>query len=103
MSTGIIFTDVESVIPNTTMQKITVNGVDRQYKITPVDGYELHNSSRDWEDEDVETGEKVFHRGYTRLYSTIGIGYDFDNTKEVDGHIAYGDKEIFAREVTTNV
>lgn len=97
------YTEVTPIVPNTTMQKMTADGVDKQYVITPIDGYELHNSSRDWEEENPETGEKTFVRGYTRSYSTVGIDYDFDNTKEVDGHIAYGEKEIFAREIQSTM
>lgn len=92
------YIDIESRIPNTTMQKfVNDSNVELFYQITPVSGYVLHNSSRDWEDENFETGETIFYRGYSRSYSTVGINYDFDNTTEIDGYTAYGAKEIFAR------
>ena len=94
---AITYTDVEPIIPNTTMQKMGVNGVDRQYKITPVSGYVMHSNTRDWVDENLETGETTFYRGYTRGYSTVQITYDFDNTTEIEGYTAYGRYGIFAR------
>ena len=81
-------------IPNT---KITKN--EYGYKIEPIDGYVLHNSTRDWEDENLETGEKTFHRGYSTSSSGVGLNYDFDNTKDIDGYTAYGMFEIFARPI----
>ena len=79
-------------IPNT---KITENKYG--YRIEPVEGYVLHNSNRDWEDENLETGEKTFHRGYSKSSSGVGLNYDFETTKEIDGYTAYGKFEIFAR------
>ena len=79
-------------IPNT---KITENKYG--YSIEPVEGYVLHNSNRDWEDENLETGEKTFYRGYSNSSSGVGLNYDFENTKDIDGYTAYGMFEIFAR------
>ena len=94
---AIVYTDITPIIPNTTMQKMTVNGVDRQYKISPISGYVLHGKTRDWIDVDPETGEETFYRGYGRGDSTVAISYDFDNTIEIEGYTAYGAREIFAR------
>ena len=69
------------------------------YNIAPIEGYVLHNSTRDWEDENLETGEKTFHRGYSKSSSGVGLNYDFDNTTEIDGYTAYGVNEIFARPI----
>lgn len=81
-------------IPNT---KIIKN--EYGYSIEPVEGYVLHNSNRDWEDENLETGEKTFYRGYSNSSSGVGLNYDFDNTKDIDGYAAYGKFEIFARPI----
>ena len=80
-------------IPNT----IITQSISGSYTITPDDGYVLHNSNRDWEDENFETGEKTFHRGYSKSSSGVGLNYDFETTKEIDGYTAYGKFEIFAR------
>ena len=69
------------------------------YNIAPIEGYVLHNSTRDWEDENLETGEKTFCRGYSKSSSGVGLNYDFDNTTEIDGYVAYGVNEIFARPI----
>ena len=95
-----MYKDIESKIPNTTMRKILNNdGVDLCIEITPIEGYETHHCARCWEDENPETGEKTFVHGYSTASCTVPLDYDFENTKEVDGHIAYGEKEIFAREI----
>lgn len=91
---------IESKIPNTTMRKIVnKDGLELYIEITPCEGYETHHCARCWEDENPETGEKTFVHGYSTASCTVPLDYDFENTKEVDGHIAYGEKEIFAREI----
>ena len=82
------------IIPNTTIKE-TKHG----YIITPNEGYVLHNSNRDCEDENFETGEKTFYRGYSNSSSGVGPNYDFETTKEIDGYTAYGKFEIFARPI----
>ena len=79
-------------IPNTV---ITKN--EHAYDIAPIEGYVLHNSNRDVYDTDMETGEETFTRGYSTSSSGVGLNYDFDNTKDIDGYTAYGMFEIFAR------
>ena len=81
-------------IPNT-----IITESEYGYNITPIEGYVLHNSTRDWEDENPETGEKTFHRGYSKSSSGVGLNYDFDNIKYIDGYVAYGVNEIFARPI----
>jgi hypothetical protein len=93
--------DIETLIPNTTMRKLAnAEGVAVCFEITPIEGYETHHCARCYEDENMETGEKTFVHGYSTAPCTVPLDYDFGNTKEVDGHIAYGDKEIFARTIT---
>ncbi len=92
------YVDVESVIPNTTMQKIVNNSnVELQYVIKPISGYVIHSKTRDWTDTDPVTGAEIFYRGYGRSSMSVAINYDFNSTTEIDGYTAYGNKEIFAR------
>lgn len=67
-----------TLIENTTMLKIFGDGVHRQYRITPNDGYVLHNSFRDWTYIDPETMKETFCRGYSAGYSTCAASYDFE-------------------------
>lgn len=91
---------IETKIPNTTMRKLTnADGVAVCFEITPIAGYETHHHARCWEDENPETGEKIYVHGYSTAPCTVPLNYDFENTKEVDGHMAYGEKEIFARQI----
>jgi hypothetical protein len=80
-------------IPNTTITQSAVGS----YTITPDEGYVLHNSNRDWTDMNPETMEETFYRGYSTSSSGVGLNYDFENTKDIDGYTAYGMFEIFAR------
>lgn len=79
-------------IPNTVITKNEYG-----YDIKPIEGYVLHNSNRDVYDTNLETGEETFTRGYSTSSSGVGLNYDFDNTKDIDGYVAYGMFEIFAR------
>lgn len=81
-------------IPNTIITKNEYG-----YMIEPIEGYVLHNSNRDVYDTDMETGEETFTRGYSTSSSGVGLNYDFDNTKDIDGYVAYGKFEIFARPI----
>lgn len=83
-------------IANTT---ITLHSSGRVYVITPIEGYVLHSSTRDWTDVDPETGEETFYRGYGTSIATVPLSYDFDNTTIIDGYTAYGMFEIFARPI----
>lgn len=83
-------------IPNA---KVELSETKTIYTITPNEGYVLHNTNRDWEDENLDTGEKTFHRGYSTSSSTADASYDFENTTEIDGYTAYGMFEIFARPI----
>lgn len=96
--------DIETLIPNTNMRILINNdGVELCIEITPKSGYETHHADRCWEEENPETGEKTFVHGYSTAPCTVPLNYDFENTKEVDGHIAYGDKEIFARPIESTM
>lgn len=67
-----------TLIPNTTMVKTLRDGVHKQYNITPVYGYVLHNNVRDWTQIDEEAGEETFYRGYSTSYSSVPASYDFN-------------------------
>lgn len=81
-------------IPNTT---ITVHNSGLIYIITPNEGCVLHHSSRDWTDANLETGEETFYRGYGKISCSVPLNYNFDEITEIDGYVAYGNCEIFAR------
>lgn len=93
----IVYEDVTpSVIPNTTTKVSLVDGNPRIYRITPVDGYVLHDKARDWYvDPDVEVPEVI--RGYTRGTASCPVSYDFTPTVVIDGYDALGTREFFAR------
>ncbi len=95
-----MYIDIETKIPNTTMQKVVKDdGTEICYSITPFEGYETHHCARCYEEENPDTSEKTFVHGYSTAPCTVPLDYDFETTKEVDGHTAYGEKEIFAREI----
>ena len=66
-----------TLIPNTTMVKGLVDGVHRNYRITPVDGYVLHDNETDYPGLDPETGEEVVMLGFTRGTCSCAANYDF--------------------------
>jgi hypothetical protein len=65
-------------VPDATVEKMFRDGVHRQYRITPDDGYVLHNNVRDWTQIDEETGKETFCRGYSTSYSSVPASYDFN-------------------------
>lgn len=73
-----------TLIPNTTVEKMFRDGVHRQHRITPDDGYVLHNNVRDWTRQDEETGEEILYRGYSTVHSSVPANYDFsENPNEL--------------------
>lgn len=66
-----------TLIENTSMQKIFINDVHKQYSITPNEGYVLHDNAYDvWYDiEGNELTEPI--KGYRRTTATCGANYDF--------------------------
>ena len=87
------------LIPNTTMQKILLDGVHKQYDILPNEGYVLHDNTLDFDEIDEETHEPTGNvvLGYYPIGRTCSVNYDFDNTTIIDGYTAYGSREFFAR------
>jgi hypothetical protein len=86
------YIDIDSFIPNTTMQRVLKDGVAVFYRIRPAAGYVVHNKARDWEDMDGN-----LQRGYSGIFTSVLASYDFAKTTTIDGYTAYGDSEIFAR------
>ena len=71
-------------IPNTKVVNAFVNGVHRQYEITPNDGFVLHNNVRDWTHINPDTMEETFYRGYSQSSSSVSANYDFtENPNEL--------------------
>ena len=64
-----------TLIDNTTMIKRSLDGVDKTYRITPNDGYVLHDNRVDWTDE--MTGEE--HILFATGTKTVSASYDFNN------------------------
>lgn len=63
-----------TLIENTTMYKyLNSEGIHKTYRITPNDGYVLHDKSRDWTD--LETEELKL--GYTTGTASCAANYDF--------------------------
>lgn len=95
---------IPSLIPNTTMQKRFINGVHKQYVITPLENYVLRDKADDYVEIDPDTleptGRVIFH--YASGGATCGASYDFTPLQVTDEngvtHTAYGaQREFFAR------
>ena len=69
---------IPSPIENASVNKILVNGVHIQYEITPIQGYVLHNTARDWTRIDEASGEKIEYKGYSHGASSCSVNYDFE-------------------------
>lgn len=69
--------DMDTLVENTTMQKIYRDGVHRQYSITPTAGYVLHDKRCDWTEEDPMTGEEITILGYASGTVSCAASYDF--------------------------
>ena len=102
----IAYKDTESLVPNTKMQKMFVDGVHKTYIIQPEEGYKLHDidigimvpEERIDEDTGVKTEVEVLQRGYTSGSVSCGAAYDFaQRTIDIDGVPTgvYGDREFF--------
>lgn len=71
---------IPTLIPNTTMQKIFIDGVHKQYSIKPYEGYVLHDNRADEEVTDPDTheltGDVVLR--YSTGEKTVRHDYDFN-------------------------
>lgn len=70
---------IPTLIPNTSMQKIIVNGVHTQYGIKANEGYVLHDNSLDEEEINEETYEPTGNiiLGFYRGTRTVNYNYNF--------------------------
>ena len=68
---------IPSNIENTTMKKAYDNGNFVSYRITPIEGYVLHDKARDYTDMNPDTMEETFKLGYTTATASCGANYDF--------------------------
>lgn len=74
---------IPSPIENATVCKGIVDGVHRQYEITPNEGYVLHDNRRDWTPIDLDTMEETLYLGYTTGMASCAASYDFtENPRE---------------------
>lgn len=68
---------VPSLIPNTTMVRGLVDGIPRNIRIYPNDGYVLHLKRNDVEDFDPITGETTTTLLFSVGMKSVNINYDF--------------------------
>ena len=68
---------IPTLIENTTMQQRLNDGVPYTYRITPIDGYVIHDKTAEWVDMDLDTGEWITKPGYKSGTVSCGANYDF--------------------------
>lgn len=100
----ITYEQIDTLIPNTAMEKVLRDGVHITYHITPVDGYVLRDQGRDLIDIDPITNEETTKFGYTGGMTSCAASYDFTTSIVTDEngveHTAYGSRQFFARPET---
>ena len=88
-------------IPNATITERIVNGKLLGYRITPNEGYVLHDKARDTDIIDeatlMPTGEILLGYIAHPTYCTVQAAYNFSDTVVIDGYTAYGSREFFTR------
>lgn len=73
-----MYKEIEPLIDNTICEARENGGRIVSYRISPADGYKLHEVTLDevvTDENGMETGE--VKKGYTTSYITAGAGYDF--------------------------
>lgn len=92
-----------SLIPNTTMQKMLINGVHITYQITPIANYVLHDNTLDYDVlDDMHLTAIGWNFGYSpsSVYVSCGANYDFTTHTVTDEngntYTAYGNRDFFA-------
>lgn len=94
-----VYENMTPLIPNTTMQKVLVDGVLRGYTIAPNGGYVLHDKAGGYEDP--MTGE--YHATFSISDCSCGANYDFtpvqasyvDRNGNTVSITAYGAERMF--------
>ena len=90
-----------TLIPNTTMRKMLIDGVHKVYVIEAIDGYVLHDKMGDYTDMDWETGIETPRMAFYGGSCTCPANYDFTPVQVTDEngvtYTAYGaGREFFA-------
>lgn len=97
----IIETINPTLIPNTTMEKVVNDGVPLYFKVSPNEGYVLHDTTHDVVDIDPITMVQSKKLGFTKGYVTCGASYGFTPITITDENgksfTAYGEREFSAR------
>lgn len=91
----VIYEQLENtLIKNTKMEKVIINGEHKAYKIQPEEGYIIHNKFFDSTDT----------LCYRKTQTTVSVDYDFtpitlhdENGNEV---IGYGENELFCKHIS---
>lgn len=68
---------IPTLVPNTSMVRGLVDGVARNIRIYPEDGYVLHLKRDDGSDIDPETGEEFVVLRFCSGMKSVNINYDF--------------------------
>lgn len=96
---------IESIIPNTVMQKAYLNGTFRSYRIQANEDYVLHDTQYDlpvYNENWNETGE--ISLGYHTGVVSCAASYDFALVQMQDENgnivISYGSRQYFTKLVT---
>lgn len=100
----IVYEDLpQTLIINTSMQKMFIDGVHKGYSIRPLGGFKLHDNAIDVDIIDKATAEvtgKQFGYSPSSVDVTCGAGYDFTTRTVTDENgntfVAYGNRDFFA-------
>lgn len=97
------YENITTLIPNTTMQKMYIDGVQKGYRIKPIANYVLHDNTMDtdvYDETFTEIIGKKFGYSPSSVYVSCGANYDFSTHTVTDEngstYIVYGDREFFA-------
>ena len=90
---------IPSLVPNTTTVLIEKDGAPWRYRITPIDGYVLHDKNYDDVILDENTGDVIRNFGYRKSTAGISASYDFSTLLVTDEfgntYTAYGAQNEF--------
>lgn len=89
---AVTYEPMTTLIDNVTMDKVLIDGVHRQTRLSPNDGYVLNKKSSGYEDYDNldEMGNPIFVNRFVSGSTTVRYDYDFDNV--VAGTYTYTDE-----------
>lgn len=92
-----------SLIPNTTMRKMFIDGVHKTYDIYPIANHVLHDNTMDTDIFNENYSEiigKAFGYSPSSVYVSCGANYDFTTHTVTDEngntYTAYGNRDFFA-------